>query len=96
MKFIRAARQAGVENVSFHTLRHTFASQLKMAGTDLDDIRRLLGHGDMRMVQRYAHVGKSHLEAAASRLDGVLALPENQSSVSPKLLATRSSSENEN
>lgn len=76
MKFIRACRAAGVEGVSFHTLRHTFASQLKMAGADLDDIRRLLGHGDMRMVQRYAHVGKSHLEAAASRLDGVLTLPE--------------------
>jgi integrase len=75
MKFIRACRAAGVEGVSFHTLRHTFASHLKMAGADLDDIRRLLGHGDMRMVQRYAHVGKSHLEAAASRLDGVLTLP---------------------
>ena len=75
MKFIRACRAAGVEGVSFHTLRHTFASQLKMAGADLDDIRRLLGHGDMRMVQRYTHVGKSHLEAAASRLDGVLTLP---------------------
>ena len=33
------------------------------------------GHGGMRMVQRYAHVGKSHLEAAASRLEGVLSLP---------------------
>jgi site-specific recombinase XerD len=75
MRFIRAARQAGVEGVSFHTLRHTFASHLKMAGADLDDIRRLLGHGDMRMVQRYAHVGKSHLEAAAARLNGVLTLP---------------------
>jgi len=75
MKFIRACRAAGVEGVSFHTLRHTFASQLKMAGADLDDIRRLLGHGDMRMVQRYTHVGKSHLAAAASRLDGVLTLP---------------------
>jgi integrase len=75
MKFIRACRAAGVEGVSFHTLRHTFASHLKMAGADLDDIRRLLGHGDMRMVQRYAHVGKSHLAAAASRLDGVLTLP---------------------
>jgi site-specific recombinase XerD len=75
MKFIRAARQAGVEKVSFHTLRHTFASHLKMQGADLDDIRRLMGHGDMRMVQRYTQVGKSHLETAASRLDGVLSLP---------------------
>ncbi len=41
----------------------------------LDDIRRLMGHRDIRIVQRYAHVGKSHLEAAAARLDGVLSLP---------------------
>jgi site-specific recombinase XerD len=46
-----------------------------MKGADLDDIRRLLGHSDLRMTIRYAHLGAEQLEAAASRLDGVLTLP---------------------
>jgi integrase len=76
MRFIRACRAAGVEDFSFHDLRHTYASHLRMKGADLDDIRRLLGHADLRMTIRYAHLGQDHLDAAASRLDGVLTLPE--------------------
>jgi len=68
MKFIRACRAAGVEDFSFHDLRHTYASHLRMKGADLDDIRRLLGHSDLRMTIRYAHLGQDHLDAAASRL----------------------------
>ncbi len=75
MRFIRACRAAGVEDFSFHDLRHTYASHLRMKGADLDDIRLLLGHSDLRMTIRYAHLGQSHLDAAASRLDGVLTLP---------------------
>ena len=71
MRFIRACRDAGVEDFSFHDLRHTYASHLRMKGADLDDIRRLLGHSDLRMTIRYAHLLPEHLEAAASRLDGV-------------------------
>jgi integrase len=75
MRFIRACRDAGVEDFSFHDLRHTCASHLRMKGADLDDIRRLLGHSDLRMTIRYTHLGQSHLDATASRLDGVLTLP---------------------
>lgn len=75
MRFIRACRLAGVEDFSLHDLRHTYASDLRMKGADLDDIRRLLGHSDLRMTIRYAHLGQDHLDAAASRLDGVLTLP---------------------
>jgi integrase len=75
MRFIRACRDAGVEDFTFHDLRHTYASHLRMKGADLDDIRRLLGHSDLRMTIRYAHLLPEHLEAAAARLDGVLTLP---------------------
>jgi site-specific recombinase XerD len=75
MRFIRACRAAGVEDFSLHDLRHTYASHLKMNGADLYDIQKLLGHSDPRMTQRYAHLGQDHLDAAASRLDGVLSLP---------------------
>jgi site-specific recombinase XerD len=76
MKFIRAARAAGApEGTSLHSLRHTYATQLKLAGKDLDDIRRLLGHSDLRMTQRYAKITHPHLARAADALDGVLMLP---------------------
>lgn len=41
--FIRACKDAGVEDFSLHDLRHTFASHARMAGADLHDLQKLLG-----------------------------------------------------
>jgi site-specific recombinase XerD len=75
MRFLRAARAAGVEDFSFHDLRHTYASHLKMQGADLYDLMRLLGHSDMRSTAIYATLSQEHLRAATAKLDGVLTLP---------------------
>jgi site-specific recombinase XerD len=75
MRFLRAARQAGVEELSLHSLRHSFASTLRMAGADLHDLMVLGGWSDLRMVTRYAHLTSEHLQRAAARMDGVLTLP---------------------
>ena len=61
------------ENLLFASLAINAA--LKLAGRDLDDIRRLLGHGDLRMTQWYAKITDPHLAKAADALDGVLMLP---------------------
>ncbi len=74
MRFIRACRDAGIEDFSFHDLRHCYASHLRMAGADLHDLKELLGHSDLRMTVRYAHLSQAHLSTAAARLDGVLTL----------------------
>ncbi len=53
--FYNALEKAGVEDLKFHDLRHTFATRLAQGGVDLYKIAKLLGHEDIRMTQRYAH-----------------------------------------
>ena len=60
--------EAGIEDVRLHDLRHTAASQAAMNGIPLPVVARLLGHSDVRMTMRYAHVGDREIEAAAERI----------------------------
>jgi integrase len=73
--FIRACEDAGIEDFSIHDLRHTFASQVRMRGADLDTVRQLLGHKDLPMTARYAHRNAGFLGDAASKLDEVFTEP---------------------
>jgi integrase len=69
----KACAIAGIENFRTHDLRHTFASIAVSSGVDLYAVQRLLGHQDISMTQRYAHLLSNDLMTATQ---GVAAMIE--------------------
>ncbi|HUN89659.1 MAG TPA: site-specific integrase [Terriglobales bacterium] len=77
MAFLRACKAVGVSDFRFHDCRHTAASWMRMSGADIQDVAEVLGHKDLRMTKRYAHLSPQHLKETMRRLDGVYGeLPE--------------------
>ena len=64
----RIRKQAGIEDVRLHDLRHTVASHAVMNGVPVPVVSRLLGHSNVRMTLRYAHLGDREIEAAAETI----------------------------
>ena len=65
-------KEAGIEDVRLHDLRHTYASHAVMQGTPLPVVAKLLGHSRATMTLRYAHTGDRETEAAAERIGGMI------------------------
>jgi len=68
-QFSTVLRRAGVKRIRFHDLRHTFASQLVMSGVDLNTVRELLGHADLKTTLIYAHLSQDHKKNAVNALN---------------------------
>ena len=69
----RVRREAGIEDVRLHDLRHTVASQAVARGVPLPTVAKMLGHSQPTMTLRYAHVGDHEIEAAAERVGTIIA-----------------------
>jgi len=66
----KACRRAGLNDVTWHTFRHTFASRLNGAGVDLVTVKELLGHSSVSVTMRYAHTNREGKARAVALLGG--------------------------
>jgi integrase len=60
--------QSGGRYGRCYDLRHTFASLLRKKGRQLDEVGQLLGHSNLNVTQRYAHIGSDELRSAIDAL----------------------------
>ena len=67
--FENSCKRANLKSVSFHTLRHTFATRLVLSGVDIATVSKLLGHSSIHMTMRYSHPTPEALKSAVSALD---------------------------
>jgi len=62
---------SGIKNFRWHDMRHTFASDLVIAGIPLNTVRDLMGHSDIKMTLRYAHLSDNSRADAVAMLGAV-------------------------
>lgn len=71
--FKQAYKNLGLPpSITFHSLRHSYATHLLENGTDIKYIQELLGHNDIKTTLRYTHVSKDAMQRIESPLDKIV------------------------
>jgi integrase len=78
-RFEKAVEAAKLKCVTFHTLRHTAASHMVMAGVDLTTVKEIMRHKSIAMTLRYSHLSPGHRKAAVDALGKALRPDETKS-----------------
>ena len=73
----RALEKAGIEDMRFHDLRHSYASYFLMNGGDLYTLKEILGHKDITTTSRYLTITTEHKSKAME----IFAVAENESNI---------------
>jgi len=66
--FHAACEKAGIDDLRFHDLRHTFGTRLVEAGVDIVTVQKLMGHSRIEMTLRYAHSSEDSQRRAVAKL----------------------------
>jgi site-specific recombinase XerD len=61
-------RIAGFDNLNYHDLRHTFCSNLILAGFGLKEVKEMIGHKDIASTDRYSHLTNLHKQNTQEKL----------------------------
>jgi integrase len=69
LRMSELCKSVGLRKIGWHTLRHTFASQLAMKGVPLNAVQMLLGHSTISTTMRYTHLAPSTLRTAIDMLN---------------------------
>lgn len=64
-------KKLSLENIRIHDLRHTFASLLINNNISLEIVSKLLGHSDVKITQRYAHLNTNSLQSGTNMIDEI-------------------------
>ena len=82
--FDTALKKCDIIDFHFHDLRHTYCSQLVMAGVDIKTVQELVGHKSIEMTLRYSHLSPSHKRQAIDTLAKRIVTPTSQEHFSAK------------
>jgi integrase len=79
--FLQACKKAGITGVTWHTLRHTFASRLVNRGSDIVTVKELLGHSTVTVTMRYAH---TNMDSKRDAVQNLVPKCDNSVTMTPK------------